>query len=112
MTLNDFKSVEGDRRTGLASLPAVLGVDRAARLACVIMGVPQVAVIGLLIWWGFPIHALIVAVLLAGQGLCMIRMLRDPRKFAAWYNATGTTMFVFGMLAAAFALRSLHGVAA
>ena len=28
MTLNDFKAVEGDRATGLRSLPVMLGVDR------------------------------------------------------------------------------------
>jgi len=33
MTLNDFKSVEGDRRLGLRSLPVQLGVARAAQLA-------------------------------------------------------------------------------
>jgi chlorophyll synthase len=32
MTLNDFKSVEGDRQWNIASLPVQLGVDRAARL--------------------------------------------------------------------------------
>ena len=109
MTLNDFKSVEGDRQMGLASLPAVLGVDRAARLACVIMGAPQLAVIGLLLGWGFAIHASIVAVLLLGQGLCMLRMLKDPLRRASWYNATGTTMYVFGMLASAFAIRAMQG---
>ncbi len=109
MTLNDFKSVEGDRQMGLASLPAVLGVDRAARLACLIMAVPQFAVVGLLLAWGFPIHAAIVAVLLAGQGACMLRMLKDPLRRASWYNATGTTMFVLGMLASAFAIRALQG---
>ncbi|MDP3898251.1 MAG: chlorophyll synthase ChlG, partial [Mesorhizobium sp.] len=83
MTLNDFKSVEGDRQMGLASLPAVLGVDRAARLACAIMAVPQLAVIALLLFWGFPIHALIVAALLAGQVACMVRMLRDPLRYAS-----------------------------
>ncbi|MFX4427900.1 hypothetical protein ABTA68_19940, partial [Acinetobacter baumannii] len=31
MTLNDFKAVEGDRAMGIRSLPAMLGVDRAAR---------------------------------------------------------------------------------
>ena len=31
MTLNDFKSVEGDRRMGIGSLPVRLGVERAAR---------------------------------------------------------------------------------
>ncbi len=109
MTLNDFKSVEGDRQTGLASLPAVFGVDRAARLACLIMGAPQLVVIGLLLHWGFPIHALIVAALLAGQALCMLRMLTNPLKLASWYNATGTTMYVFGMLASAFAVRAMQG---
>ena len=34
MTLNDFKSVAGDRRMGVRSLPVQLGVDRAGRLAC------------------------------------------------------------------------------
>lgn len=109
MTLNDFKSVEGDRQMGLASLPAVYGVDRAARIACFIMGAPQLVVIGLLSWWGFAIHALIVATLLVGQGLCMLRMLKDPLRRASWYNATGTTMYVFGMLASAFALRAMQG---
>lgn len=33
MTLNDFKSVEGDRRMGIRSLPVRLGVERAARVA-------------------------------------------------------------------------------
>src|SRR6056297_3066607 len=51
MTVNDFKSVDGDRRMGSASLPAQLGVDRAARVACVSMVLPQLAVITLLLVW-------------------------------------------------------------
>lgn len=110
MTLNDFKSVEGDRQMGLASLPAVFGVGRAARLACLVMAVPQFVVIALLLRWGFPIHATIVAALFAGQAVCMPRLLKDPLRRASWYNATGTTMYVFGMLASAFALRAMQGV--
>lgn len=110
MTLNDFKSVEGDRQMGLASLPAVFGVGRAARLACLVMAVPQLVVIALLLRWGFPIHAAIVAALFAGQAVCMPRLLKDPLRRASWYNATGTTMYVFGMLASAFALRAMQGV--
>ena len=37
MTLNDFKAVEGDRRMGIGSLPVRLGVQGAARAACVFM---------------------------------------------------------------------------
>ena len=107
MTLNDFKSVEGDRRMGIRSLPAILGVAAAARLACVVMAVPQLAAIGLLFAWGRFEHALAVAVLLAVQLLLMVRLLRDPRGRAPWYNATGTTLYVIGMLVSAFALRGI-----
>jgi chlorophyll synthase len=107
MTLNDFKSVEGDARMGVRSLPVQLGVDRAARLACWVMALPQVAVIGLLLAWGRPWHAAIVLALLAAQGLLMLKLVASPRAKAAWYNATGTTLYVFGMLASAFALRGL-----
>jgi chlorophyll/bacteriochlorophyll a synthase len=105
MTLNDFKAVEGDRKTGIASLPAVLGVDKAARLACWVMAVPQAVVVILLLLWGRPIHAGIVAALLVAQFVLMRRLLRDPKAQAPWYNATGTTLYVLGMLASAFAVR-------
>jgi chlorophyll/bacteriochlorophyll a synthase len=105
MTLNDFKSVDGDRRMGVASLPVQLGVDEAARFACVVMAAPQIAVIALLAYWGHAAHAAAVAALLLGQFGLMRRLLRDPRGQAAFYNATGTTLYVLGMLVSAFALR-------
>ena len=105
MTLNDFKSVEGDRQMGLRSLPVHLGVAGAARLACAVMAVPQVAVVALLVEWERPLHAAAVAVLLLVQFALMARLLGDPRRHAAWYNATGTTLYVIGMLVSAFAVR-------
>lgn len=107
MTLNDFKSVEGDRRTGIASLPVQLGVGLAARVACVVMAVPQVVAAILLAAWGRPLHAAVVAMLVLIQLGLMVRLLEHPRERAPWYNATGTTLYVLGMLACAFALRSL-----
>ena len=109
MTLNDFKSVDGDRKMGLDSLPAMLGTAAAARLACWVMAVPQVAVIVLLLLWGRPFHAGIVLLLLLAQFLLMIRLLEQPREKAPWYNATGTTLYVLGMLVSAFAVRALVG---
>jgi len=106
MTLNDFKAIEGDIKMGVRSLPVQLGAARAARLACVVMAVPQFVVIGLLVAWGRPYHAATVVALLAGQFVLMARLLKDPRGQAAFYNATGTTLYVLGMLASAFALRS------
>ncbi|MBX9909193.1 MAG: chlorophyll synthase ChlG [Beijerinckiaceae bacterium] len=107
MTLNDFKSVEGDRVMKLKSLPVQLGVDGAAKLACWVMALPQLVVIALLWSWDQPVHAAIVAGLLLVQLGLMARLLNAPRERAAWYNATGTTLYVLGMLAAAFALRAL-----
>jgi len=110
MTLNDFKAVEGDRATGLRSLPVVLGVGPAARLACVVMAVPQVVVVALLAHWGHRLAPAIVALLLVGQFVLMRRLLGDPRKYTPWYNATGTTLYVFGMLASAFGLGGVAGL--
>jgi chlorophyll synthase len=107
MTLNDFKSVDGDRATGIASLPVLLGVDRAGRLACVVMALAQVVVVALLLGWGRTWQAGAVALLLLLQVRLMVRLLASPRERAPWYNATGTTLYVLGMLVSAFALRAL-----
>jgi len=107
MTLNDFKSIEGDRQLGVRSLPVKLGVPTAARLACLVMAAPQCLVVVLLLHWGFPIHGLAVAALLAAQVALMAVFLRAPREKAPWYNATGTSLYVIGMLVTAFALRGV-----
>lgn len=105
MTLNDFKAVEGDRQMGIGSLPVRLGEANAARLACVMMALPQLVVSGLLLNWDRPLYAAIVAVSLALQILCMLRLVKDPKKYAPWYNGTGVTLYVLGMLTSAIAIR-------
>ncbi|AWN39401.1 chlorophyll synthase ChlG [Methylobacterium durans] len=107
MTLNDFKSIEGDRVLGLRSIPVQMGSAYAARFACLVMALPQTLVVSLLAIWGRTWHAGIVAALLAGQLALMAYFLQRPRERAAWYNGTGTTLYVIGMLVAAFALRPL-----
>ena len=106
MTLNDFKSVEGDRQWQIASLPVQLGVDRAAKLACLVMALPQLAVIALLVYWDQSLYAAGVSGLLLIQLFLMQKLLSDPLGRAAWYNATGTSLYVLGMLIAAFALQA------
>lgn len=108
MVLNDFKAIEGDKALGVRSLPVQLGVRRAALFACAVMAVPQVIVIGLLyVRYERPIEALVVTGLLAAQAFVMPTFVRRPRERAPFYNATGTTFFVLGMLASAFAMRAL-----
>jgi chlorophyll/bacteriochlorophyll a synthase len=109
MTLNDFKAIEGDRRTGIRSLPVQLGVMGAARTACAFMLVPQAGVVALLLAWGQPMHALGVAALMVAQVLMMRRFLRDPLARALWYSGFGVPLFVAGMMVSAFALRGLGG---
>ena len=108
MTLNDFKAVEGDRITGVRSLPAMLGTGRAVLLACLAMAAAQVGVIAVLFVSGLPLTAACVALSLLLQVGCMARLVRDPRRLAPWYNATGVGLYVLGMAIAAFGLGSLR----
>lgn len=110
MTLNDFKALEGDRQHGVRSLPVTLGPEIAARIACTVMAMAQLLVIMLLLVWGKPVHAGIVAVLLMAQFAAMRVMLRDPKGKAPWYNGTGVLLYVTGMMVSAFALRGLETI--
>jgi chlorophyll/bacteriochlorophyll a synthase len=106
MTLNDFKSIDGDRRMGIGSLPVRLGADNAVQFACIAMAVPQVIVLALLAWWGHPLHSAAVGIGLIVQLILMERLVKTPRESAPWYNATGVSAYVIGMLISAFALRT------
>jgi len=110
MTLNDFKSVEGDRLMGIGSLPVRLGVALAGKVACIVMAVPQAVVAALLILWDRPYHAAAVAGLLLVQLFLMVRLLENPRERAPWYNGTGITLFVAGMLVGADSMSRAVGV--
>ena len=110
MTLNDFKAVEGDRLMGVRSLPAELGVGPAAQIACAVMAAPQAIVICLLIVaWNRPWFAAAVALSLGIQLVLMNRLMSDPKKLTPWFNATGTSLYVLGMLVSAFAVRTISG---
>jgi chlorophyll synthase len=107
MTLNDFKAIEGDRAMGLKSLPVTLGPRLAAGVACLIMALPQVVVIGLLATWDKPVHALGVGAMLAVQLTAMRVLLRDPEGKTPWYQGMGILFYISGMMIAAFAIRGL-----
>ena len=109
MTLNDFKALEGDRQTGIRSLPVVLGPRLAGLVACITMAIPQFIVVLLLyIWIGPSLYGIVISALILGQVWAMQVMMSDPKEKASWYNATGVTMYVSGMMVCAFALRALE----
>jgi chlorophyll/bacteriochlorophyll a synthase len=105
MTLNDFKSIDGDTRTGVGSLPVRLGAEKAGLVACLFMTLAQLGVVMCLAAWGLPIHAAVVGLLVAAQVVLMRRLLENPAELAPWYNATGVGLFVSGMLISAFAIQ-------
>ncbi|MEO1201611.1 MAG: chlorophyll synthase ChlG [Pseudomonadota bacterium] len=109
MTLNDFKSISGDRMMNVHTLPVQLGVQQAARFAGLVMIAPQVVVAGLLLSWGQQIAAIIIGGLIVGQLVLLRRFLSDPIKFATWFSGFGVTLYVSGMLASAIAVRGVAG---
>ncbi len=104
MTVNDFKSIPGDTRMGIRSIPVMYGKKMAAWLVAIVMSISQMAVIALLLWWGNPIAAGVIGLLLLAQGVPYVRFIRDPEHNAVFFNATAIMLFVWGMLAAAIGI--------
>jgi chlorophyll synthase len=106
MTLNDFKSIDGDRRLGLRSIPAMLGEARALRVAFAFIDVFQIAAIIYVAAHAIWLWAAVMFVLFVVQLPMQRRLAGDPAKLAPWYCASAIPPFVWGMLAAALAVRS------
>jgi chlorophyll synthase len=107
MTLNDFKSIEGDRRMGIASLPVQLGPRKAAIAAAGTMVLAQALVVLLLLDWGCLWHAAAVFALTVLQVGMARRFIAAPVDKAIWFSGLGVTLYVIGMLISAFALRGV-----
>ena len=91
---------------GVKSLPVLIGETTAARLACTVMLLPQMIVIYLLFDWNLSNYGLIIIVALVLQILAMARLVRNPVKFTPWFNGTGVTFYVIGMMVSAVAVSS------
>lgn len=104
MTVNDFKSIEGDTRMGIRSIPVQYGKQKAAWMVVFTMALAQIAVIIALFLWGNPVAAGVVLTLLLVQIVPFVRFIRDPENNAVFFNATAIMLFVWGMLAAAIGL--------
>ena len=107
MTLNDFKALEGDKKTGINSLPVTLGPKRAAQIACAIMLIPQLVVISLLFQWDKSFFAILIAFSLFFQLVAMRVLLKNPKEQTPWYNKTGVLLYIIGMMVTAIALRTI-----
>ncbi len=106
MTLNDFKSYEGDRTLGLRSLPVMLGLGGALRAAFAFIDAFQLLAIAYVLSHRMWLAGGAIAVLFAVQLPMQRRLATDPKGIAPWYCASAIPPFVWGMLVAALAVRS------
>ncbi len=105
MTINDFKSVAGDRIMGLRSIPAMYGEATAAKLAVLTINSAQVLATALLFFWGYAWIALISIAFIALQIPQQVKLIRNPTQAqAVRYNIVAIPPYVWGMLAAAIGL--------
>lgn len=102
MTINDFKSVNGDRLMGIRSIPVQYGPRGAAWLAVITIVLGQVAVLALMLVWGYYISAGIIVLLGLVQARTLAELIRKPtNEMAVRYNIYGIPPLVWGMIAAA-----------
>jgi len=104
MTLNDFKSYEGDKRLGLQSLPVMLGLGGALRAAFAFIDIFQVLAIAYVLAQRMFLAGAIMAVLFMVQIPMQRKLATDPKELAPWYCASAIPPFVWGMLVAALAV--------
>jgi len=103
--VNDFKSIEGDRELGLASLPVQFGVQRAAWISAGMIDLFQIGVAVYLITIGQQLYATILLLLVIPQITFQdMYFLRDPLANDVKYQASAQPFFVLGMLVVGLAL--------
>ncbi|MCS6988601.1 MAG: chlorophyll synthase ChlG [Chloroherpetonaceae bacterium] len=105
MTLNDFKSVTGDRIRNVRSIPVQLGEKNAAILAAVVMNVAQAVAIGILVCKGAFVSASLALLLLVAQQPMQRILIAQPKEKAIWYNSFGTLLYVMTMMISAIGIR-------
>ncbi|APB34236.1 bacteriochlorophyll/chlorophyll a synthase [Gloeomargarita lithophora Alchichica-D10] len=103
--VNDFKSIEGDRELGLASLPVQFGVQTAAWISAGMIDLFQIGVAVYLITIGQQLYATILLLFVIPQVTFQdMYFLRDPLANDVKYQASAQPFFVLGMLVVGLAL--------
>ena len=107
MTINDFKSIEGDRMMGIKSIPAQMGADWAAMSAVITIDSALLMADFYMYYSGHTTSAIIMFLLTLGQIPTQRKFLQmtDPRARAIYYNASGVMIFVCCMIVSAVGIR-------
>lgn len=102
--VNDFKSVEGDRKLGLKSLPVMFGITTAAWICVLMIDVFQAGIAAYLMVIQENLYAVLLLLLVIPQITFQdMYFLRDPLKNDVKYQASAQPFLVLGMLVAALA---------
>jgi chlorophyll/bacteriochlorophyll a synthase len=102
--INDFKSIEGDRKLGLKSLPVMFGIKPAAWICVLMIDLFQAAIAAYLISIHQNFYAVLLILLIIPQiTLQDMYFLRDPLKNDVKYQASAQPFLVLGMLVAGLA---------
>jgi len=103
--INDFKSVEGDSKLGLNSLPVVFGIKNASRISAGLIDIFQLAMVLVLVIIGQHLASVILVLLVIPQITYQdMWLLRDPLKFDVKYQASAQPFLITGMLVTALAI--------
>ncbi len=103
--INDFKSVEGDSKLGLNSLPVIFGIKKASRISAGLIDIFQLAMVIVLIVIGQHLASVILVLLVIPQITFQdMWLLRDPLKFDVKYQASAQPFLITGMLVTALAI--------
>ena len=103
--VNDFKSVEGDRKLGLQSLPVALGIQRASWISAAMIDGFQLLMAAALVLIGQHLAAVILVLLVIPQMVFQdVWLLPDPLRYDVKYQASAQPFLVIGMLVTAFAV--------
>jgi chlorophyll synthase len=107
MTVNDFKSIEGDIRVGIRTLPVVFGERKAAMIAALLIDVGQVFASLYLLLLGQYVNALLAFLFIFPQIALQVRFVSAPRKYDVWYNGIAQNFLVAGMMVCALAIANV-----
>lgn len=102
--VNDFKSIEGDRKLGLDSIPVMYGVDTSKYLVCGLIDTVQLCVAAYLVSINETNYALGLLALMVPQLLAQKVFLEDPIGGDVKFQASSLPFFQFGIIVAASAI--------
>ncbi len=107
MTINDYKSMAGDRASGIRTIPVLHGEKMAAWLTVMTMNIAQLGVILAFVYWEQWLIAALIGLILLLQLPTQRRFIQEPMARYLLFSAVGVSFFVWGMMVAAIGLRLL-----